>query len=170
MNENLGHAALTGFFLSLAVHVCTLLGIGVADVLPVVWLLGMGPFALFVPLLLFLIGRRGQQPDVPRVGMILPTWVITVGLGLFAYAFLHVVYFACLCIGDGNPELGGGKYLLVDQGKAAHVVALSTYSALRANALRAFSAHWMLFYFIAYAGFAREAKAAAEDGKGSGND
>jgi hypothetical protein len=51
MNQSLGQSALVGLFLSLAVHLCVLLGIDVAGKLPFAWVLEIGLLGLFVPMI-----------------------------------------------------------------------------------------------------------------------
>jgi hypothetical protein len=153
MNQILGQSALIGFVLALAVHVCVLLGIDVAGRLPFVWILEIGLFVLFTPLIVSFVGAIGGKPSLARNRGAVPTWVVTIGLGLLAYAFFDFAYFVYCAMRDDNPELGGGRLLQVYQGQAFHIVALQKYTALRGTVLRALSGNWLFFYFVAFACF-----------------
>jgi hypothetical protein len=158
MNQSLGQSALVGLFLSLAVHLCVLLGIDVAGKLPFAWVLEIGLLGLFVPMIVSFVGAIEDKPRLARVQPAVPTWVVVIGLGLLAYAFCNFAYFVYYNIQDNNPELGGGKLIEVYQGEALHVVALQEYVALRTNLLRALSGNWLFFYFIAFAYFTFSAR------------
>jgi hypothetical protein len=158
MNQTLGQFALLGLLLSLATHACVLLGIDIAVRFPLVWVLDTGLFVLFVPMAVSLLTRSADGSDLVRSRGAIPRWVLVVGLCLFAYALLHSAHFAYTALQDDNPELAGGKYLQVDQGKVYRLVGLPTYNELKASELLAGSADWLLLYFVGFAWFNHRGK------------
>ena len=60
-----------------------------------------------------------------------------------------LVNFALFMIGNqGNPSMSHGKYLLLDHGRLIHELSASQYAASKANEVRGFSGHWLVFYGV----------------------
>jgi hypothetical protein len=53
----------------------------------------------------------------------------------------------------GSPTIQDGKYLLLDHGKLIREITAGEYAAFRANQVRGFSGHWLIFYFVPAAYF-----------------
>ena len=148
----LGIVALTGFLLSLLAHVMALMGIDLSASAPVIWDLHFGIFFVFIPFVLpsrkELAGRNsmlGIAADVPR-------WVAVLGAMLFVYAMVNLFLFTQHTEG-GNAVIQHGKCVLLNHGKFIRELIASEYTVLKANELRGFSGHWLLFYFMPAAYF-----------------
>jgi len=148
----LGTAAAVGFLASLLVHIAALFGVDVAARLPGVWLLHLGVFAVFVPFVLFARRDFGAQPSLLRISAALPRWVVVLGGAIFAYAIVNFIIFIAGTQG-GSPTVQDGKYLLLNHGKLIREITAGEYAAFKANEVRGFSGHWLVFYFAPAAYF-----------------
>lgn len=147
-----GMLALAGFLLSLAAHVAALSGIDVAGAVPAVWSLHAGLFAVFIPFVLST--RQALAGNVPlrELAKGVPPWVAVLGGALFAYALLNFLLFLLHTEG-GSASAEGGKYLLKDHGRLIREITATEFAAFRANEVRGFSGHWLVFYFVPAAYF-----------------
>jgi hypothetical protein len=152
-------AALAGFLGALAVHLAALSGIDVAEPFPAVWMLHVGIFVVFGPYVFSSRKTMGSRPSWAQYRDNVPSWVLWTGLGIFAYAFLNFALFMSATEG-GNAALREGKYLLLQHGTLIRELTQAEYAAFKANEVRGFSGHWMLFYFMpfAYFGFSKAAR------------
>lgn len=151
--------ALGGCALSLAVHIAALCGVDVLSLTQSVWVLHAGIFVVFVPMLLQLRHSstvRAQGRAALWRG--LPAWVGFVAALLIAYAVLNFFVFSGGM--QGSPAIRDGLFVLENKGQAPRAISESEYHALQAAVMRAFSGHWLLFYFIAFAHFALRRPAA----------
>jgi hypothetical protein len=148
----LGVTALIGFLISLAVHVEALRGIDMASSMPSVWLLHAGIFVVFVPFVLF--SRKDFANNRSYFDTIkgLPHWVAILQTAIFAYALVNFALFIFHSEG-GNPTIEHGKYLLMEHGRLIRELTPTEYTAFKANEVRGFSGHWLLFYFVPAAYF-----------------
>ncbi|MET2527163.1 hypothetical protein [Ralstonia pseudosolanacearum] len=148
----LGAVALTGFLLSLLAHVMALLGTDLAASVPAVWDLHFGIFVVFIPFVL--LSRKGLAGRNSMLGIAAdtPRWVVMLGATIFAYAMVNFFLFTQHTEG-GNAVVQCGKYVLLSHGKLIRELTASEYTALKANELRGFSGHWLLFYFMPAAYF-----------------
>ncbi len=140
-----------GFLLSLAVHVAALAGVDVSARVPTVWLLHAGIFVVFIPYV-FSNSRREDRKSRDLLAA-LPRWARRAVIFLFGYMFINFAIFIFRASG-GNPAMENGKYLLKSHGRVIREITREEYTALRANIVRGFSGHWMLFYFVPFGYFA----------------
>jgi len=152
MNRFLGFAALTGLVLSAIAHVCALAGIDVAERVPSVWLLHVGIFLVFFPLVFSSRKVFGKRPSLADMRALVPGRVYAVGLAIFIYAMVNFALFLVATEG-GNPAIEAGQYVLKNHGRLIRELTFAEYEALRANELRGFSGHWLFFYFVPFAYF-----------------
>lgn len=157
MNRFFALLALTGFLLSAIVHVAALAGVDVSEHVPFVWALHAGVFIVFIPFVFSSRKTFGKKPSLSDLRTLLPGGVVLAGSVLFIYAFANFLIFMS-SMGGGSPAIRAGKCVLENHGRLVREITCSEYTALRANELRGFSGHWLVFYFapLAYFGFARK--------------
>ena len=155
MNHILAVLALLGFSLSAAVHVASLAGVDVSQRFPLVWLLHVGVFVVFIPFILSSRRVLGAKP-ISKMRALVPNSVFLIGAAIFIYAMLNFALFI-LSTQGGSPSIQEGKYVLQNHGRVVREITEAEYVAFRANELRGFSGHWLVFYFVplAYFMFAR---------------
>jgi hypothetical protein len=151
--------ALAGLLGSLAVHLAALSGIDIAEQFPAVWMLHVGIFIVFVPYVFSSRKTMGSRPSWAQYRDLVPGSILWTGVGIFAYVFLNFALFMNATEG-GNAALREGKYLLLQHGTLIRELTQAEYAAFKANEVRGFSGHWMLFYFMpfAYFGFSKAAR------------
>ncbi len=140
-----GALALTGFLLSLLAHVMALMGIDLTASVPALWNLHFGIFVVFPPFLL--LSRKAGRNSVLGIAADVPRWVAVLGAMIFAYAMVNLFLFT-QPTESGNAVAQCGKYVLLSHGKLIRELTASEYTALKANELRTFSGHLLLFYFM----------------------
>jgi hypothetical protein len=139
----IGFAFLAGLGLaaSAIVHVASLAGTNLlGDGFALMWLLHGGVFFVFVPMMLAAFVERLRKRHAPFLGGRRAN--LAAGL-LLAYVVANFVWcmFQIKAIEDARPRDAGPD-------------AVATGDPLTA---RAFSGHWLLFYFVAFAYFGRRA-------------
>ena len=148
-----GYAALAGFVASLLVHMAALAGIDVLEHLPWIWVLHVGIFVALIPAFTKMTTSEDNEETADSVDALpFSPWVVKVALALFAYAIVNLVL-AFLTGRDGAPWIEAGRYVLVQEERVVGTLSHAEYIRLRANEVRAFSGHWMLFYFLAVAAY-----------------
>jgi hypothetical protein len=156
MEKNLrlsvGTLALAGFVLSLVVHVSAALGVDVAARFPGVWLLHVGIFVVFLPLVIVLRRDFGAKPSLKQIGATLPRWLIVVGALIIVYAFANFLAFMMGSEG-GSPGMEDGKYVLLNHGTLIRELTAAEYVRFQANIVRGFSGHWLVFFYLPAAYF-----------------
>lgn len=77
-----------------------------------------------------------------------PEWMNVICGILFAYAFVN--FFWCIFrLQDGTPNRqADGTFAIVNHGKFVRFISEAEYDAAEAMSTRAFSGHWMLFYWF----------------------
>lgn len=162
MARILALVSLSGLLLSLAAHLAALSGIDVAAKVPAVWALHVGIFVVFGPFILASRKVLGLRPGYAQMRELFPPWIVALGTMLFVYVIVNFVLFL-LATQGGNPAIHDGKFVLQEHGRLVREITQAEYTAFRANEVRGFSGHWLLFYFIpfAYFGFARPSGARA---------
>ena len=143
-----GAAAAIGFAASLLVHVAALQGVDVAAHISGVWLLHLGIFAVFIPLVLLFRRDLGSRTSLLRIATALPRLVAILGAIIFVYAIINFMLFMAATEG-GSPTIQDGRYLLLNHGKLIREISLEEYSAFKVNEVRGFSGHWLVFYYVA---------------------
>ena len=141
--------AAVGFFASLAVHVCALLGIDAQARFPFVWLLHVGIFVVFVPAAI--AQKRASKPGSRSSwnDLLLPAWMKALGPVLFIYAIVN--FMIAMHGAPGKTRLDHGRHVVVERGAVVRVLADEEFHANEATVLRMFSGHWMMFYAGAFA-------------------
>ncbi len=153
MRKNLWWLALLGFVVSVLVHGCAVVGVDVASAVPAVFVLHILMFVVFIPFVLAFNKRFGRRARVSDLTSLLPQWVAVTIFVLFAYVLLNFFLFMVATEG-GSPVLKeSGEYVLQARGKLLRVLTAQEYHAFKANEVRGFSGHWLLFYFVPFAYF-----------------
>lgn len=152
MDLLIGLVSLIGFLLSLAVHISALLGTDVSAHWPAVWLLHVGVFAVFFPFVFFSRRALGKKPTFAEIRSAFPAWVVMLGIAMFVYAALNFLL-AFRALDGGSPAVRDGAYVLLNHGTLIRELTQAEYSLFKANEIRAFSGHWLVFYFLPFAYF-----------------
>lgn len=69
-----------------------------------------------------------------------------------AFFFIYTIinfYLFMMASGGGGPHFEDGKYILQNHGNFIRELTKAEYIKLKANELRGFSGHWLLFYSFA---------------------
>ncbi len=139
--------ALTGFFSSLFVHLSTFFGIDPSKHVPWVWVLHLGIFVVFIPML-FVQGLTSKKDFWSKIFAAMPRWARYTIKAFFAYAIINFALFFFLSQG-GVPEVRDGKYVLHNHGQVVRELSENEYELQKAYVIRGFSGHWMVFYLVA---------------------
>jgi hypothetical protein len=138
--------ALTGFFASLFVHLTTFFGIDPSKRIPWVWVLHVGIFICFIPMLF--VQRLAPGKDFwSKIFAAMPRWARYTIKAFFAYAMINFALFYFLSKG-GVPGVRDGKYVLQNHGEVIRELSENEYELQKAYVLRGFSGHWMVFYLL----------------------
>ena|SRR5690606_19653035 len=142
----LGYLALTGLVVSLGAHIWASLGKDLASEFPQIWLLHVGMFVVFVPLIF--ISRYDLSSDPEQKGWTagLPGWAKILGILVLAYAALNFLLVLAKT-GGGSPVARDGAFVLLNHGKVVRVITELEHAVLAAEQLRGFSGLWLVFYF-----------------------
>jgi len=128
----LAAVALTGFALSLAVHALTYAGVVVPERVPGVWLLHLGIFVVFGPLI-FSMQRwqGGRRFEWRELAPYFPRWVRIAVPALMAYAMVNFFL---------------ARHHLPERDRSTPYRSLTPEEQL--YRARGFSGHWLVFYGI----------------------
>ena len=138
--------AFLGLALSLLVHLSALMGIDVQAKVPYVWLLHGGALLVFIPFVFLISKALPRRPSMAQMRAVFPDWALL--LMAAATVYVAINFFLFLQTGQGGtPELVDGKFVLQVRGNVLKELSESDYVRLRANQVRGFSGHWLLFYF-----------------------
>jgi hypothetical protein len=163
MKKILFYLALTGWTLGLLVHILSLLGIDVNETVPFVWLLHIGIFVVWLPVVLDL-KKNTELQEYQQSGMLkkmnpigffkiifkeTPTWMTIIAVAGFFYAFINFMLF--LATQSGTLDVKDGQYILQNHGQLIKILTEQEYHHYKANEIRGFSGHWILFYGVATA-------------------
>ena len=163
MKKFLFYFALTAWIVGIIVHILSLSGTDVSEKIPFVWLLHIGIFVVWSPVVRDLKENKElqevQQSDVSNrkdatgfykiVFKDTPTWMPTIIIGSFIYLIINFIIFAAT--NEGVPSAIAGTYILEDHGHFVKTLTESEYHYYKANELRGFSGHWIFFYGAATA-------------------
>lgn len=138
-----------GLGLSLLVHFLTYLNINLLAKIPPLWLLHMGIFGLFVPMLFSIRLADPQRrftwrtffAPMPFVAKLL----VAVTLG---YVLLNFVLFMGLTEGGGPSVAADGRYVIENHGTVIREITADEYAQQLTYVTRGFSGHWLLFYLV----------------------
>lgn len=163
MKKILFYFALTGWILGLLVHILSLADIDVTKTVPFVWLLHVGIFVVWLPVILDL--RKNEElQEYQQSGMLnrmnpikffkiifkeTPTWLVIIVVAGFFYAIINFMLF--LASQGGTPSIKDGQFILQNRGQLIKTLTEQEYNHYKANVIRGFSGHWILFYGVATA-------------------
>ena len=148
----MGIFALVGLLASVGVHAATVFGVNPSFGGRWVWLLHIGIFPAITPVFLFVQrhktpGRKGIPLNVFYAGC--PRWVSIMGTILIVYTIVNFSVLWWMMWGERTPVERDGRYVVISrEGGAEREVSGEEYRAYQARALRMFSGHWMLFYYV----------------------
>jgi hypothetical protein len=146
--------AITGFCLSLSVHLATFVGVDPQQSFPFVWLLHIGIFIVWLPAILIANRRTKGAPRSDQWRTIFrgaPWWIAALIGPVFLYAFFNFFFTIFVLLGGHSPTVRNGAYALSDHGRVVRTISEHDYHRYRAYEARLFSGHWMLFYLAATA-------------------
>jgi hypothetical protein len=163
MKKLLFYFASTGWILALLVHVLSITDIDIASRLPFVWILHLGIFAVWIPMILDLIkneeikqfqqARKQNRNNSTSLFKIIfkktPTWLKIIAVGGFFYAGINFILFSISQ--QGSATIKEGQYILHNHGQLIRTLTEQEYHHFKANEVRGFSGHWLAFYGIAAA-------------------
>lgn len=157
------YIALTGFALAVIIHTTALSGYPLSMDTPLMPLLHIGIFVVFIPAVIDSgYRRRAWQMEQRKAGKPLkkapgeiifehtPQWLYVIVRLLTFYVVINFVLFA-KNTGGGGPHIYNDQYAIVNHGELIRYVDKSEYISLKANEVRGFSGHWLLFYLAAAA-------------------
>ena len=147
MNRILGVVATLGFTASLAVHLFSYAGYAITETLPGTWLLHLGVFVVWIPVLVILNGARRADEGLNYLLESIPVWVILVVL--IGGQLIFVSGMAAMLAEPGVPKESGGRYFLVNKGTVLREISEEKFHHLEVLDDRSTSAVWMLFYGFA---------------------
>ena len=152
MNFTFGFIALIGFCLSLIVHGLAYFGFDVQTQVPAVWVLHVGIFVVFIPMVLQL--NSGEAKDDP-VAMFsgLPAWAVLSIVILMGYVVVNFFVSLGPSMAEGEPRVYEGAFALVKKGTFVRHIGETEYHARLASIARGFSGHWLIFYFVPFTHF-----------------
>src|SRR5690606_8914405 len=142
----LGYLALTGLVVSLGAHAWAVLGNDIASQIPQIWLLHVGMFVVFFPLVFISRYDLGSDPTQARWTDGLPGWAKILGFCILGYAALTFILLLAHA-GGGSPVVEDGPFVLLDHGTIVNEISELQYTALPAAQVRGFSGLWLVFYF-----------------------
>jgi hypothetical protein len=163
MKKYLFYFALTGWTLGLLIHILSLADIDVTEKIPFVWLLHIGIFVVWLPVVLDLKNNEELQ-DYRQSGMLnrmnpieflkiifkdTPKWITIIAICGFFYAGINFMLF--FASQDGTPAIKDGQFILQNHGQLIKTLTEQEYHHYKANEVRGFSGHWILFYGVATA-------------------
>jgi hypothetical protein len=128
------------------------MGVDLASSIPSVWLLHLGVFVVFFPFVLLIRNEPAGNRSLFGLAKGLPSWVAVLGGAVFVYAIANFALFIAHT-GGGSPVYEHGQYLLMEHGKLIREITSTEFAAFKANELRGFSGHWLVFYFVPSAYF-----------------
>lgn len=173
MKKFLFYLALTGWLLSLAVHLLSIAGIDTTGKMPFVWLLHIGIFAVWIAVVLDLINNeelkqfKQSNPGTKKKSFAAfkiifkdaPGWMQIVVIVSFIYMPINLFLFSTTQ--NGSPDFRDGQYILHNRGEIISTITEQEYHRYKAREIRGFSGHWIFFYAVAtavlfkYSGFRR---------------
>jgi len=155
--------AVTGWIIGLIVHALSLQNIDVAGKFPFVWVLHIGIFVVWLPIV-FYLNKNEELKAFRKSGMLTrtdpfgffkivlkdtPTWLSIIAITGFVYTIINFML-------SMNPQPGiatikNGQFILQNHGRLIKNLTEKEYLHYKANTLRGFSGHWIAFYGLAMA-------------------
>ncbi len=164
MKKVLFYFAITGWTLGLIVHLLSIADYNTAEKVPFIWFLHIGIFIVWLPTVLMLtkneelkaFRRSGSLKQLNPVTASkiffgqTPTWLKIIAVAGFFYTIINFVLFM-VTSQLGVPDIKNGQYVLHNHGKLIKILTEQEYYHYKANEVRFFSGHWLLFYGFAAA-------------------
>lgn len=160
MSKILSYFALFGLISGLIVHVLAILGVNAGDKIPFIWLLHVGIFVVWFPVIFKLIGLQKNTPGYKESKHVFKMYkllydnstkpLLLIAAFFFVYALINFTLFSQVSEG-GGPSIVDGQYVLQNHGHIIKQLTYDEYQHYQANELRGFSGHWMAFYSLALA-------------------
>lgn len=163
MKKFLFYFAISSWSMGLIVHLLSLADIAITDKVPLVWILHLGIFVVWIPTILDL--RKNEELKAYQQSRLqnkanpldflkiifrqTPTWLTVIAIGGFFYAGINFMLF--MNVQTGVPAIKDGQYILHNHGQFIKNITEQEYYHLKANEIRGFSGHWLAFYGIAAA-------------------
>jgi hypothetical protein len=138
-----GTTAAVGFAVSLVVHICTFFGQSLPHRFPIFWLLHVGIFVVFGPIV-FVLKEAQSAGSLKRVFGSYPTSVIAAGVVLHLYVTL--IGIASFRAMEGAVREQPSGYSIVNHGKFIRKISEAKFHEAQAVEARGFSAVWLSFY------------------------
>ena len=144
------YLAASGFVAALIVHLLTILGLNYFAENNAIFVLH---FLIFIPFIGMLIhSRKGSLTSDKKAyfkdllkGISKLTKALAVGV--FVYAGINFMYSVSL-LSEGSPVIQDGNLVLLDYGHYVRELSEAEFFALKRAGVRAFSGHWLVFFFI----------------------
>jgi hypothetical protein len=159
MKKYLFYFAAICWILGLIVHIQSLIGINVTEQFPYIWLLHVGIFVVWIPVVLDLNkndeyreAQRNRANPLKSISIIfkdVPQWLKILALVGFVYAIINFLLF--MATQSGTPDFREGQYILHNRGEVIKILTEQEYHHYKANEVRGFSGHWLAFYGMAMA-------------------
>jgi hypothetical protein len=157
MKKYLFYFAISCLTLALGVHLLSIVGIDVNETFPFIWLLHIGIFIVWIPVIMEtkknkeLQESKGSKLKQSEFYNVLfngaPNWMRMIAMGCFFYAILN--FFLFTFSQGGTPSIKDGEYILQNHGTLIKTLTKEEYHHFKANEVRGFSGHWILFYGVA---------------------
>jgi len=165
MKQILFYIALTGWFLGLTVHLLSVADYDLTQNFPFIWILHPGIFIVWFPAIILIIRNEElinlKRPENKskvnpfKVYRIIfknaPIWFKIVVFASFFYGIANFLLF--MSSQPGGPAIENGQYILQNHGTLIRVLTEQEYHHFKANEVRGFSGHWLVFYGVAAAIF-----------------
>ena len=143
MRKIIAALAVPGLIAGIYIFVASFFGLTMNKLGGRAFLLHLGIFVLFIPLVIADRWSKGVDPFRGK-----PRWVLRSMLGLFLW--FVVVFFSFLALSHAAmPDIINGEYVLNSHGKIVGHISERDYLFLKAWELRLFASGWMLAYFAA---------------------
>jgi hypothetical protein len=142
-----GITATLGFLAALLVHGATYAGVDVLQRYPAAWLLHVGCFVVFIPLLFSLWSDNRLSRRIDEMFTDHPRWVLRLVIAVAIYAAVNFVLFFLLT-GGGTAEIRNGEFVLLNHGKLIRHLTEAEYHRQQIYEARGFSGHWLVFYLF----------------------
>ncbi len=161
--------AAAGLLLSIVVHFSTFLGFDPISRFPLVWLLHIGIFVVFIPAII--AANKAPATKTTSSASLFPNaprWLIVAVGVFFAYALINFVILMYL-MRDGSPtRRDNGSFAITDHGRFVRKISEQEFHRYQAYEVRGFSGHWMAFYCISMATLVSAARGEAKQEKEGG--
>ena len=141
MRKVIAGLAAPGLIAGIYIFIASFFGLTMDKLGPKVFVLHLGIFALFIPLVFVERWSKGVDPFRGK-----PRWVLRSMQILFL--LFVVVFFSFLALSHAaSPDIINGEYVLNSHGKIVGHISERDYLFLKGWELRLFASGWILAYF-----------------------